>query len=380
MVNYKIEKDMKRKVFLFLSWMILVALSTQAAAEGTVDFFKGQIATIVLPIKPDASKGRYFKLARVEYGRIIFEEVLQPKARTPYVIVPNQDFSIDPDTLDLAGLGTEIVKREDLVGFVGTYAPRNVGLREASFNYLLDSTPDCYYEDNFDLHVGPLRAFVWVNHRARNCWKDKMKMEYILYTDDEEILTTFNKDQMATIILPQAPDTSLGKYYRLDRYEGNDIIFEQETAPKAHVPYIIVPSRNYCFDASTMDLEGCYRDTVSVGDVKFIGSFVSDVIISDIGYNTKLIDITPDCIAFGDMGGPAAGPLRAYLEAKWDAFEYDVRFANIVLKDKGTGIEELKNEELRMKNDEAIYDLQGRRLPRKPTHGIYIENGKKRAR
>ena len=117
-----------------------------------------------------------------------------------------------------------------------------------------------------------------------------------------------------------------------------------------------------------------------MGDVKFIGSFVSDVIISDIGYNTKLIDITPDCIAFGDMGGPAAGPLRAYLEAKWDAFEYDVRFANIVLKDKGTGIEEIKNEELRIKNDEAIYDLQGRRLPRKPTHGIYIENGQKRAR
>ena len=52
-----------------------------------------------------------------------------------------------------------------------------------------------------------------------------------------------------------------------------------------------------------------------------------------------------------------------------------------VWPEKGTtGINEIKSEELRIKNDEAIYDLQGRRLPRKPTHGIYIENGKKRAK
>ena len=368
---------MKTKVLLLLSCMTILVPSAQTATEGTVDYFKGQIATIVLPIKPDASKGRYFKLSRLEYGRVIFEEVLQPKARTPYVIVPNQDFSIDPDTLDLAGLGTEIVQREDVVGFVGTYAPRNIGLREGHYDYTLDSTPDCYYKDNYDLHVGSLRAFIWVNHSTRNYWKDKKIMEYILYSDDEEILTTFNKDQMATIILPTTPDTSLGKFYRLDRYEGNDIIFEQETAPKAHVPYIIVPSRNYCFDASTLDLEGCSRDTVSVDGVKFVGSFVH----SELGYsNTKIIDITPDCPSFGEMGGPAVGPLRAYIVAKWDAFEYDARFANIVLKDKGTGIEEIKNEELRIKNDNTIYDLSGRKIVNgQLQRGIfYIENGQKK--
>ena len=369
---------MKRNVLLLLSCMTILVSSAQAATEGTVDYFKGQIATIVLPIKPDASKGRYFKLARVEYGRVIFEEVLQPKARTPYVIVPNQDFSIDPDTLDLAGLGTEIVQREDLVGFVGTYAAKDYGYKGQTLNFSLDSTPDCYYDGNgWDLHVGSLRAFIWVNLRARNCWKDKMKMEYILYSDDEEILTTFNKDQMATIILPTTPDTSLGKFYRLDRYEGNDIIFEQETAPKAHVPYIIVPSRNYCFDASTLDLEGCSRDTVSVDGVKFVGSFVH----SELGYsNTKIIDITPDCPSFGEMGGPAVGPLRAYIVAKWDAFEYDARFANIVLKDKGTGIEAIKDEQITIKNDNTIYDLSGRKIVNgQLQRGIfYIENGQKK--
>lgn len=40
----------------------------------------------------------------------------------------------------------------------------------------------------------------------------------------------------------------------------------------------------------------------------------------------------------------------------------------------GTGIEKVKNEGLRMKNE--IFDLQGRRVAR-PTRGLYIKNGKK---
>ena len=39
-------------------------------------------------------------------------------------------------------------------------------------------------------------------------------------------------------------------------------------------------------------------------------------------------------------------------------------------------MEEIKNEQLKIKND--VVDLQGRQLPNKPAQGLYIENGQKR--
>ena len=48
--------------------------------------------------------------------------------------------------------------------------------------------------------------------------------------------------------------------------------------------------------------------------------------------------------------------------------------ADVTVGGTPTGINEMKNEELRMKNE--IYDLQGRRVT-KATKGIYIHNGKK---
>ena len=50
-----------------------------------------------------------------------------------------------------------------------------------------------------------------------------------------------------------------------------------------------------------------------------------------------------------------------------------------LLKEETTGVEDVENDELRMTNDEwadAVYDLNGRRVA-KPTHGLYIINGKK---
>ena len=47
-------------------------------------------------------------------------------------------------------------------------------------------------------------------------------------------------------------------------------------------------------------------------------------------------------------------------------------------EDDADGIEEMKNEELRMMNDKSWYDLGGRKLAGKPTQkGVYIVNGKK---
>ena len=112
---------------------------------------------------------------------------------------------------------------------------------------------------------------------------------------------TFTKDQMATIILPTEPDAGKGKYYRLDRVEAGEIIFEQELQPRAHVPYIIVPDEDFSIDPRAFDLSGLNSDTVSIDGISFIGSYVRKALPqrgSGEGaesFYIDIIDTTPDC-------------------------------------------------------------------------------------
>ena len=208
-------------------------------------------------------------------------------------------------------------------------------------------------------------------------------------------LVSFTEGQMATIVLPIEPDASKGKYYRLDRVEEGKIVFEQELHPQAYVPYIIVPNEDFSIDLSTLDLEGCSPDTVSIKirfegqtesqSIYFIGSYVSEELEQQEGCNIQLIDTTPDCsISFSEETGKETfliGALRAYLtwddpynqggtKGRGDKLE-------IVLRDYGTDIKAHSNSPLKGENK---YDLSGKKLSDKPAHGLYIENGKKRAK
>ena len=207
-------------------------------------------------------------------------------------------------------------------------------------------------------------------------------------------LVTYTEGQMATIILPEEPDASKGKYYRLDRVEEGKIVFEQELHPQAHVPYIIVPNEDFSIDLNNMDLEGCSPDTVSIEvrfegqaesqSIYFIGSYVSEELEQQEGCCIRIIDTTPDCsISFSEETGKGAfliGALRAYLT--WDD-PIDHGGAKgrgnmeIVLRDYGTDIKTLSNSPLKGENK---YDLSGRKIVNGKWHGIYIENGQKRAK
>ena len=219
---------------------------------------------------------------------------------------------------------------------------------------------------------------------------------------------TFTKDQMATIILPTAPDASKGKYYRLDRVENGQIVFEQEKQPRARVPYIIVPSEDFSIDISSLDLESLQADTVTVGGVSFIGSYVRKELPALTGGDGggslyyDIIDTTPDCgfLSTAETGKEAfrIGALRAYLTVNWDdpynhhGSKSPEDKLDIVLKDDGTGIEQIQSSKFKIQNDgEEVngkwsngkcYDLSGRKwsmingqcsMPK----GIYIQNSRK---
>ena len=134
--------------------------------EGSDDiiFTQGQMATIILPTTPDASKGRYYRLDRSEKDKIIFEEELQPKARTPYIIVPNEDFSIDLSTLNLEGLTSDTVSVKGAY-FIGSYSRGELSCPDACYIDILDATPDCRIasEGMEKPVIGALRAYLVVN-------------------------------------------------------------------------------------------------------------------------------------------------------------------------------------------------------------------------
>ena len=157
-----------------------------ALEEETVSYTKDQMATIILPTEPDASKGKYYRLDRCEKGKIIFEEELSPKARTPYIIVPNEDFSIDLDKLELEGLycdSTNIVG----VSFIGTYNKKVFGYKDSFYYHILDSTPDCRDDVGKYLYVGPLRAFLEIDWRKNN-HQNLEEMEVVLQDIPNDIV------------------------------------------------------------------------------------------------------------------------------------------------------------------------------------------------
>ena len=133
-------------------------------AKETVSFTKDQMATIILPTEPDASKGKYYRLDRCEKGKIIFEEELSPKARTPYIIVPKEDFSIDLNALDLDGLLRDTVSVKG-ASFIGSYCHEELSCQDDFYIDIIDATPDCQADD-FNQRkaiVGALRACLIVN-------------------------------------------------------------------------------------------------------------------------------------------------------------------------------------------------------------------------
>ena len=189
---------------------------------------------------------------------------------------------------------------------------------------------------------------------------------------------------MATIILPTTPDAELGKYYRLDRCEENYIVFVEELQPQAHTPYIIVPSEDFSIDLSTLDLAGLSNEGVSIEDISFIGSYTGGEFNEQSDFYIKIIDETEDCQIVSE-GVYIVGALRAYLQVNWDdPFSQDGTRSprqkmEVMLLDKGDGIDEIQNSEFNIQDEEgpAIYDLSGRKLSGKLTNGIYIVDGKK---
>ena len=333
------------------------------------------------------SQDHLYKGAMYEKGGQVY--IIAPSSTTPALLY---DFSSKPGTTIKVGEYEIKIEEKKLVKYRGEY------LRVVDYSV----TEDEY--DDFEVFKGVegigylvggltsiLDGYVPGNTGgARYLKMCTMSGEVIFDSDDfnasSETVTppadpvAFTEGQMATIVLPMAPEASRGKYYRLDRVEGNEIVFEQEMQPKAHIPYIIVPGEDFYIEHGTLDLNGLSRDTVSIDGVSFIGTYQKEEIESKEGFYIDIIDATPDCILSDNK--LKVGALRAFLQVHWDdpyshgGTKAPAEKMQIVLHDHGTGLKTLSNSPLKGKN---IYDLSGRRLSNgKLPHDIYIEDGRKK--
>ncbi len=316
------------------------------------------------------------------------------------IIIPNGVTRIEGEAfMDCSGLVSvtipnSVTNIEDCAFYgcrsltdVYCYAPEPPSVSTTDFEGSWDGYPfeQSYIEEHTTLHVP---ASSLEKYKTALRWSEFANIVAL----PEPVI--FTKDQMATIILPTAPDASKGKYYRLDRVEDGQIIFEQEKQPRARVPYIIVPSEDFSIDISSLDLESLQADTVTVGGVSFIGSYVRKELPALTGGDGggslyyDIIDTTPDCgfLSTAETGKEAfrIGALRAYLTVNWDD-PYNHHGSkgpkdklDIVLKDDGTG----SLTPTPSPGRGEIYDLSGRKwsmingqcsMPK----GIYIQNNRK---
>ena len=169
-----------------------------ALEEETVSYTKDQMATIISPIMPDASKGKYYGLDRCEEGKIIFTEEREPKARTPYIIVPNEDFSIDLDKLELESLLSDTVSVKGAM-FIGSYNSAERDCQEGFYIDIIDSTPDCQIigTDQRKAAIGALRAFLvapWDDPYTQGPTKGVIEKREIVLKDNPNGIESLTPD------------------------------------------------------------------------------------------------------------------------------------------------------------------------------------------
>jgi len=191
----------------------------------------------------------------------------------------------------------------------------------------------------------------------------------------------FIKDQLGTIILPETPDPTLGRYYRYDHFgtDGHSLIFVREEEPKANVPYVIFPNSDFSIDLTQYDLD-------NLPDPSFVPLFPDETykISGFYGFYTSyagwychyVIDDTPDCCRddTGIVPIPRIGPFRACLLAELWVTTMVFESTSIPISKEPTGISSVKL----APDASAFFDLQGRRIQGEPQKkGVYIRGGRK---
>ena len=135
----------------------------------------------------------------------------------------------------------------------------------------------------------------------------------------------YKAGKRSTIYLPEAPDVSWGRFYRLDHEDGNKVVFEREDTPKAYVPYVFFPYQDLHIDISKMDLSD-HHDQVQLERISF-SSAINYIVKEQPGsLVTQSVDEIRPYAEYSEEGAIedylSPAPMHAILSWRWyDFFE-----------------------------------------------------------
>ena len=202
---------------------------------------------------------------------------------------------------------------------------------------------------------------------------------------------TIAANSYSTLCLPRAVTLPAGlTAYELGSVTDHQIDFTSVANVEAYKPYLI---RNTTDGAITLSIDGVAGNvelakgsadlTTKVGNISFVGNFQQFRVAGSEGYAAFRSN---GQMAWLSNAGTTIGSFRAYLSGiTSEQAAHAVSFDGIV--DETTSLEKWRNgENETMRNDNAIYDLSGRKVAENSSFfilhsslepGIYIRNGKK---
>jgi len=207
---------------------------------------------------------------------------------------------------------------------------------------------------------------------------DDQTAGFVGSTQDVEMNRPLSASHYSPLCLPfdYTPPSGWEIYcYEGDEVQnGVDILkFKKQTdgSLKAGWPYLVKPGK----DVTTISAQSVYckadPGTFLGTNFDFVGNFVPVTVnAGDVYVSTS--STTPLKRSINEKGF-TLNPYRAYLQRRSNSA--NVKSVSIQMDGRTTPIDEILLDE--GSEDAAIYDLSGRRLARKPAHGVYIQNGKK---
>ena len=121
-----------------------------------LDFKAGEVGTIILPVEPDATIGKYYRLDHREDNVLVFEREPIPQANVPYLLMVNEDCRVDISGMDLSEKPGQTALEQ--IWFKGSYDNTDMVITTNQDIYFFDHTPDC--ENG---RIGGCRAYILVD-------------------------------------------------------------------------------------------------------------------------------------------------------------------------------------------------------------------------
>ncbi|MBQ1485054.1 MAG: Ig-like domain-containing protein [Muribaculaceae bacterium] len=179
-----------------------------------------------------------------------------------------------------------------------------------------------------------------------------------------------------TICLPFAPETGdAAKYYTLSSVSGETLNFDEVAAPVANTPYLVAVTGNVNFieSCTDQDVASMTINSSTVDGYTFNGTFTG---MTNADAQGKYI------LQSGNKWGKVTAennkafipPFRAFIEGP--ASGARLLSGSIDGSDgNATGIKYIRTQDI--DGTERYFDLNGRRIEKPATKGIYIHNGRK---